>query len=879
MIDLSKFNTNDQEYQDLVSLYGLERVEREFNLELESQQLAQKEFINRLYKSRENDRAASTGTTRTLMTECVPIVAKYIEKAIAESDTGKPGRRNAAITAVKAMDKLKCAVILCNSVLSTVVGHKGQAISLVVLCKEISKDIEAELRFSKLLSSVSTKERRKLEHSLSTRKGDLYRHAFLRFAEKSMVEEGLVEGWKPWDEKKKIQVGMKLLEIFLEATDLGYLYKQVSTTSKKLQYLFSIRPEIIQYIDFNDRELASLCFKNRPMVIPPKKWTKPIGGGYYLNLKRVIPLVRIPLKEVNELYADVDMPNVYNAVNAIQNTPWRINQKVLKVAQEVCSWKVIPECLDMPSAEYGEPPIRMPECDTNPEAQRAWRKDMVRYYRLENARKGKRLLVNAILALTAEYKDDQEIYFPHNLDFRGRIYPLTILSPQSNDFGKSLIEFAHGVPVGDQRGADWLAFHGANCYGLDKKPMDERIAWVYSNTELIARIAENPLDNQEWMAADSPWEFLAFCFEWDEYRKQGYSYESHIAVAFDGSCSGLQHFSAMLRDEVGGYAVNLVPDTKVHDIYQIVADKVKERLKEDLAKGEVDEIISKDGEDYLKKGVSSMAKEWLDYGISRSVTKRCTMTLPYGAKKYGFADQILEDTVNPANAHNPLAFSKPMQSSRYMAGLIWDSLSQVVVKAVEAMSWLQDASALLASDVDMNGNHIPTFWITPAGFPVRQKYLKLQMTQVDCVLLKGIRIKTPDGDEETAQRIAPSVGIVSKDNEISTRKQRQGIAPNFVHSMDASHMMLTVLKGVEQGLTGFACIHDSYGTHAGNADKLFHIVREVFVDTYEQNDVLQSLYDAVAHQLSPKLLEKLPKLPERGTLDLEEVKNSLYCFS
>ena len=75
MIDLSKFNTTDQDYQDLVSLYGLERVEREFNLELESQQLAQEEFINRLYKSRENDRAATTGTTRTLMTECVPIVA------------------------------------------------------------------------------------------------------------------------------------------------------------------------------------------------------------------------------------------------------------------------------------------------------------------------------------------------------------------------------------------------------------------------------------------------------------------------------------------------------------------------------------------------------------------------------------------------------------------------------------------------------------------------------------------------------------------------------------------------------------------------------------------------------------------------------------
>jgi DNA-directed RNA polymerase len=34
---------------------------------------------------------------------------------------------------------------------------------------------------------------------------------------------------------------------------------------------------------------------------------------------------------------------------------------------------------------------------------------------------------------------------------------------------------------------------------------------------------------------------------------------SHLPVAFDGSCNGLQNYSMMLRDEVGGAATNLVP--------------------------------------------------------------------------------------------------------------------------------------------------------------------------------------------------------------------------------------------------------------------------------------------------------------------------------
>ena len=105
--------------------------------------------------------------------------------------------------------------------------------------------------------------------------------------------------------------------------------------------------------------------------------------------------------------------------------------------------------------------------------------------------------------------------------------------------------------------------------------------------------------------------------------EQGTDYVSHIPVAFDGSCSGIQHFSAMLKDEIGGTAVNLVPDDKVHDIYGIVAEHVKQAVMKDAAEGTEDELkTAEDGTEYVSKGTKALANEWLAYGITRKVTKR-----------------------------------------------------------------------------------------------------------------------------------------------------------------------------------------------------------------------------------------------------------------
>lgn len=870
-----KFSIDENNYDDMCLKYGKYRVDREIDLELESKDNAYNAFMSKRNKAISDNNLANIGTTKVLLSETIPAMVKGLDAWFAKVNNGKCGKRHRAASLANTLKSEEIAFIVSKTILS----NSMYRIGLTNLSVKIGEAIEDEVRFNTILASMSPKEVQSFKAGMNKRIAFQFKKRYAIQKEKHLADEGKVQLWNKWSQSDKFNVGMKMVELFALSTSLIHIVKVF--VNGNIKYSVELDADIAKYIEYQDNYLADLMMEHRPMVIPPKPWTNPFDGGYYINLKKPLQLVRMSAKDCDALYSDVDMPTVYKAVNAIQNTAWHINNRVLEVANAVCSWEHIPGALEMPTANPAEPPIRPIEADTDKDIQREWRQAMTSYYQEDNKRKAKRILVNCILKLANDFKDDEAIYFPHNLDFRGRIYPVTLIHPQGNDFMKSMLEFSEGVELGKD-GHTWLAFQGANMWGLDDKPIEKRLAWVYENSDMIISIAEKPLDNLQWTEADSPWEFLAFCFEWNDYLKIGESFKSKLAVAFDGSCSGLQHFSAMLRDEVGGEAVNLKPDDHAHDVYGIVAEKVKELLKKNKQEGTDDTIeATEDGSSYLKKGTKSLAKEWLDHGVSRSVTKRPTMTLCYGAGKFGFADQVLEDTVYPALAHNPLSFSKPSQASRYMAGLIWDSLKGVVVKAVEAMKWLQTASGLLAKDKNIEGKNLPTTWITPAGFPVKQKYPKVRVKRLNTVLSGSIKIfdTTSGSTEEATGGSVLRLAFAEPTDEIDSRKQKQGIAPNFVHSMDASHLMLTVCACVDKGVNAFAMIHDSYGVPAGHGSIMFTTVREVFVSTYTENDVLQDLHDHICNLLSPKMLKDLPEVPTKGNLDLDCVKESMYAFS
>ena len=282
----------------------------------------------------------------------------------------------------------------------------------------------------------------------------------------------------------------------------------------------------------------------------------------------------------------------------------------------------------------------------------------------------------------------------------------------------------------------WLAIHGSNCFGNDKVSLDDRYSWVLQHQDDIRRCAEDPYDNRWWTEADGPWGFLAFCFEWRGYLDEGLAFISHLPIAMDGTCNGLQIFSLILRDEVGGHAVNLTPTDTPQDIYGIVAAKVKLALEAQAAK-------PVDGADIFAKGESAKplynetvcARFLLGLDISRKMTKRQVMVLPYGGtfdscREYTEAwlkEQAYADSTMPIEMPNGYTLRSV---ARYLAERIWDAIGATVIKAREAMTFLQDTAAVL------NKADLPIRWTTPVGFPVQQCYREQ----------KGKRVKTRVGD-------------------------------------------------------------------------------------------------------------------------------------
>ncbi len=88
-------------------------------------------------------------------------------------------------------------------------------------------------------------------------------------------------------------------------------------------------------------------------------------------------------------------------------------------------------------------------------------------------------------------------------------------------------------------------------------------------------------------------------------------------------------------------------------------------------------------------------------------------------------------------------------------------------------------------------------WITPLGLPVTQPYRREAHYAVKTVLQNVILTLNND--------FLP----------VASKKQKSAFPPNYVHSLDATHMLLTGLKMKDRKLT-FAAVHDSYWTHAAD---------------------------------------------------------------
>jgi DNA-directed RNA polymerase len=348
-----------------------------------------------------------------------------------------------------------------------------------------------------------------------------------------------------------------------------------------------------------------------------------------------------------------------------------------------------------------------------------------------------------------------------------------------------------------------------------------------------------------WPQADAPFQFLAGCFEWwamaDHAAEHGTveTFESRIPVGLDGSCNGLQHFSAMLKDPVGGAATNLIPSEAPSDIYSIVAGEVRKRIELDLASDD-EEIVQ-------------FARFWMTKGITRKWTKRNTMTLPYGVTRQGMKDQLWAEIGRGKQREFFEGWEIDHgKTVSYLATQNWNAIGSVVIAAREAMDWIQQ----VARATTKAGT--PVQWTTDDGLPVMQRYRQRDLITVQVFGMKLNLDLRPYNDKLNGQ------------------KQAMALAPNFVHSVDAAHMRAVTRHLVVMGITSMSMVHDSFAVHAGHVETLAEVIRQEFVRLHSR-PLLQQFFDGVAPGL-PKDHE-VPPVPVAGSLDLTAVLQADYFFA
>lgn len=609
---------------------------------------------------------------------------------------------------------------------------------------------------------------------------------------------------------------------------------------------------------------ADFLARHLPMVVEPEPWSKFEKGAY---VESPVPLMRTkPGEQDQKLYAEAaiargDMDQVLKGLDVLGKTAWRINRPVFDVFLE--AWNSGEPIAKVPPLNPDIPLPEEPDASADPLARRMWVKAVKQAHNQKMSFHSIRCYMNFQLEIARAFRD-QEFFFPHNIDFRGRAYPIpTYLNHMGADHVRGLLRFSKGRELGE-RGLMWLKVHLANVYGYDKASLRDRASFSTDHVADIYDSATNPLNgNRWWLTAEDPWQCLAACFELKAALDcpDPTKFVSSLPIHQDGTCNGLQHYAALGGDSWGAKQVNLAPGDKPADVYSAVADLVKKDVDADIKLG------------------NPLAKA-MDGKIKRKVVKQTVMTNVYGVTFMGAKKQVLKqiDALYPKIEEETGA--EPGLIASYITTKIFKALSTMFKGAHDIQYWLGEIGgrvcrALTAEQVRQvmqDDMEPPTkgkkakkivskndllelcrstiIWTTPLRMPVVQPYRK-NNSKVIPTCLQSLILQNPN-------RFDP----------VNLRKQLQAFPPNFIHSLDASHMLLSALECNELGLT-FAAVHDSFWTHAADVDVMNRVLRDAFIRIHSEHVIKRLLSEFEARYKGGLYLAHISKTSPAGAAILK----------
>ncbi|KAK3134241.1 hypothetical protein QOZ80_6AG0546730 [Eleusine coracana subsp. coracana] len=756
----------------------------------------------------------------------------------------------------------KMAVIVMHKMMGLLMSSKDGSGSVRVVqaahCigEAVEREFKVQTFFQKSRKKGRTKDQGETDLAVDKEQAKCQKHVKslvkrrkLSAAQKLVQQEIELE---EWGTEAQVKLGTRLIELLLDSAFVQSPADQSPDSSPDFRPAFRhvLRQPIVENGKLKKKHWVIECdplvhqgFESTarhvdipylPMLVPPRKWTGYDKGGHLFLPSYIMRTHGVKdQKDAMKSVPKKQLRRVFEALDILGSTKWRVNRRVHDVIEAI--WSQGGGVAGL--VDKGNIPLPERPDSEDPDEIQKWKWNLKKTKKTNRELHAEQCDTELKLSVARRMRDEDGFYYPHNLDFRGRAYPMhPHLSHLGSDLCRGLLEYAEGRPLG-KSGLCWLKIHLANKYGggIEKLSHEGKLAFVENQLPDIFDSAANPVDgNCWWINAEDPFQCLAACVDLSEALNSSSPHRavSHLPIHQDGSCNGLQHYAALGRDYMGAVAVNLVPGEKPADIYSEIAARVLDVVREDAMK------------DPVTNPTASLARVLVDQ-VDRKLVKQTVMTSVYGVTYIGARQQITKRLQEKGLiTDDKLLYNV----SCYATRVTLDALDQMFQSARGIMAWLGDCAKMIAS------KNQPVKWTSPVGLPVVQPYKKYKnymiRTSLQCLALRR------EGDA------------------IAIQRQKAAFPPNFVHSLDSSHMMMTAIACKEAGLH-FAGVHDSFWVHACDVDQMNQILREQFVELYSM-PILENLLEEF-QTLFPTL--EFPPCPPQGNFDVREVLTSTYFFN
>jgi len=796
-------------------------IDRQYDLEREQKRQGLKRLGDQSLKLENKSYASATVYGIASIDTLLPLL---VDKIVQTNSRIHAGHNGVAFRHIheylSKLEPLAAAAIACKITFDKVFSFKEGNNFAVNVCDSIGHAIEDELQmrhYEEHAPGLLVTLKRNYWHSSSGTQQKLTNI-------QTLMNRYDVKRWEPWGRAVRVRLGGWLLDCIMESS--GWFYKQPIREGRKTTLYVVPTPE---FMDIKDAVMAKAEFFSPlawPMLVEPNKWSNDKKGGYLLN----------ELMEGHDLVRRGDPCRIQGEkplafLNKIQKVGYRLNPFTVKVAEELQRLeRSVGKFL--PVTHYDLPPKPVDIAD-NKDARKSYRREAATVMNRQSQEIRRSCRTRMTMEAVRRFKDEERYYIPWSFDYRGRAYPIpSFLTPQDTDFGKALIRFADESAL-TKDACDWLAFQCATTYGLDKSTMSERLEWTRQNIPLIEKVAKDPVGSvPDWEAAEEPWQFLAACDEYYHCVLLKDKLCTGLPVATDATCSGLQILAGLARDKKTAQLVNVLPDERPQDAYKVIADEARPYIPDHL-------------------------KPYMD----RKTTKRTVMTVPYNAKPFSNRKYISDALVDKGlywqrfdkngkpilkpgykEIINGVYFNKDDLTITVKA--VRDAMHRIVPGPMSVMKWIEDevARAIKRGIKELT-------WTTPSGFVVVQRIMKRKVETIELKLLGRCQMSV--ATDET--------------DEIDKTRHKAATAPNLIHSLDSSLLHLSV----EKFNLPIALIHDSVLCRATDMTQLSHVVREVYMLLFAENDYLTDFAQQIGAETKPPII---------GDLEPESVIDSTYFF-